>query len=91
MPPLDLLFARIRGEYREMPGLRVTFTQACRLWQLDAATCEVVLHTLQAEGFLTCTPNGMFVSLPAPKAAAALPLAIARESAGTAGPQRRSA
>jgi len=91
MPPLDLLFARIRGEYREMPGLRVTFTQACRLWQLDAGTCEVVLHTLQAEGFLTCTPGGMFVSLPTPKGAAALPLNIARDPGDATGPRRRSA
>jgi hypothetical protein len=31
MPPSELLFARIRGEFREMPGLRLTFAQACRL------------------------------------------------------------
>jgi hypothetical protein len=43
MPPLDSLAARIRGEYREMPGLRLTFAQACRLWQVDASTCETLL------------------------------------------------
>jgi hypothetical protein len=28
MPSLESLVARIRGEYREMPGLRLTFAQA---------------------------------------------------------------
>jgi hypothetical protein len=49
MSPLESLVARIRGEYREMPGLRLTFAQACRLWQVDASTCEAVLHTLLKE------------------------------------------
>lgn len=48
----DSLVARIRGEYREMPGLRLTVAQACRLWQIDAAVCEAVLHTLIEERFL---------------------------------------
>ena len=26
---------RIRGEFREMPGLKLTIAQAARLWQLD--------------------------------------------------------
>jgi hypothetical protein len=64
MSPLDSLVERIRGEFREMPGLRLTLAQACRLWQVDAATCEVVLCRLLAEGFLGRTPNGMFVALP---------------------------
>jgi hypothetical protein len=41
MTPPESLVARIRGEYREMPGLRLTFAQACRLWQLDAPTCRI--------------------------------------------------
>jgi hypothetical protein len=62
MSPLDSLVARIRGEYREMPGLRLTFAQACRLWQVDASTCEAVLHTLLKEHFLTRTKDGAFVA-----------------------------
>ena len=58
----DPLVTRIRGEYAEMPGLRLTFDQACRLWQLDARTCEVVLHVLIAEGFLVRTTNGAFIA-----------------------------
>src|SRR5256885_1886520 len=38
--PLESLDARVRGEYREMPGLHLTCAQACRLWQLDAIECE---------------------------------------------------
>jgi hypothetical protein len=29
MPPFDVLRVRIRGEYREMPGLQLTVPQAC--------------------------------------------------------------
>jgi hypothetical protein len=74
---LDSLLARIRGEYQEMPGLRLTRAQACRLWQVDPATCEVVLQTLLAEGFLARTTNGMFVASPAPEMARVKPLKAA--------------
>ena len=58
------LLARIRGEYREMPGLCLTLAQACRLWHLDASTCEMALQTLVGEQFLMRTKNGAFVALP---------------------------
>ena len=63
MSPPETLLLRIRGEYREMPGLRLTFAQACRLWQVDAATCKVVLQTLVDEGFLIARQDGTFISL----------------------------
>lgn len=67
------LLSRIRGEYREMPGLRLTFTQACRLWQLDGATCHQVLEKLLGERFLRRTPDGSYTvfSVPSPTAAKA--------------------
>jgi hypothetical protein len=34
----DSLLDRVRGEYREMPGLQLTIAQACRLWQIDRST-----------------------------------------------------
>ena len=37
------LLSRIRGEFREMPGLRLSLEQAMRLWSLDRATCVDVL------------------------------------------------
>ena len=61
-PPLESLVARVRGEYLEMPGLRVTFARACRLWQLDAATCEMLLDHLVGEGFLNRTASGFYVA-----------------------------
>jgi hypothetical protein len=41
--PLEDICRRIRGEYIEMPGLRLTVTQAQRLWGLDRTACETVL------------------------------------------------
>ena len=35
--------ARVRGEYLEMPGLRLTPEQVRRLWRLDEPSCEAVL------------------------------------------------
>ena len=58
------LLDRIRGEYREMPGLQLTVAQACRLWQIDQPTCKAVLRQLMHEDFLRQTPNGGFVALP---------------------------
>lgn len=59
----DLLLARIRGEYREMPGLRLTFPQACRLWHLDPVRCRAVLEGLVAEGFIHQAHDGAFTAL----------------------------
>jgi len=36
----------------EMPGLRLTVAQACRLWNVDAATSLDVLNRLVDEQFL---------------------------------------
>ena len=63
MMPLESLAVRIRGEYCEMPGLRLTVAQGCRLWQLDAATCEALLEQLVREAFLYRTPNGAYIAL----------------------------
>jgi hypothetical protein len=52
---------RIRGEYLEMPGLRLTAAQAQRLWNLDRPTCENLLGTLVTSRFLQQTRDGSFV------------------------------
>jgi hypothetical protein len=54
------LIARIEAEYREMPGLSLTHTQAQRLWQLDEASCRTVLAQLVASGFLQLTAKGLY-------------------------------
>jgi len=40
------LHYRIWNEFFEMPGLRLTLGQACRLWALDPSTGAVVLQDL---------------------------------------------
>jgi hypothetical protein len=55
------LLTRIRAEYREMPGLRLTLLQARRLWGVDIMTCSAALTTLEASGFLASTRDGAFV------------------------------
>ena len=55
------LLLRIRGEYLEMPGLRLTLHQATRLFNLDALTCDIALRTLVEDGFLWQTPQGAFL------------------------------
>ena len=64
MSPLESLVARIRGEYTEMPGLRLTLAEACRLWQVDARTCESLLEQLVRETFLRKTLDGAYIALP---------------------------
>jgi hypothetical protein len=70
--PTESLVVRIRGEYSEMPGLRLTIVQACRLWQLDASTCGMVLEQLVRESFLRKTIDGAYIALPRGQAKAQL-------------------
>lgn len=51
---------RIVAEYREMPGLSLTSSQAARLLGLDAAQCGRLLETLVAEGHLRRTSQGKY-------------------------------
>jgi hypothetical protein len=52
---------RVRGEFLEMPGLRLTPQQARRLWRLDETACNEVLRALVAAEFLAMTRDGAFV------------------------------
>jgi hypothetical protein len=64
---MEALIQRVRGEFREMPGLRLTFAQACRLWQLDPITCAAVLERLTRDGVLLQTRQGHYVAVPRPR------------------------
>ena len=55
-----LIAERVRGEFREMPGLTLTLAQAGKLWSLDAATCTEVLSYLVNVGFLCQRADGAF-------------------------------
>ena len=52
---------RVRGEFLEMPGMRLTEAQARRLWNLDAASCEALLSALVDSKFLFRTRDGAYM------------------------------
>ncbi len=54
------LFHRVRGEFLEMPCLRLTLAQAARLWALDHSTSEKILAGLTSSGFLARTSEGAY-------------------------------
>ena len=54
------LLRRVRAEYLEMPGLRLTAPQARCLFGLDSETCDAVLATLLDAKFLIRTKTGLF-------------------------------
>jgi hypothetical protein len=60
--PPEWLVARVWGEFFEMPGLRLTCEQACRLWQVDVSTCKKLLDHLVREGSLCKTNSGFYVA-----------------------------
>jgi hypothetical protein len=57
----DEVLRRVRGEFLEMPGLRLTEAQARRLWNLDAASCQELLSALVDSKFLFRTGDGAFM------------------------------
>jgi len=58
---LHPLVDRVRSEFIEMPGLRLTPAQAARLWGVDDASCHHVIAALVRAAFLRWTPGGMVV------------------------------
>lgn len=56
----DHLLRRVRGEYREMPGMRLTIDQAMRLWMLDRTTCTSIFDCLVAAHFLEVDGTGRY-------------------------------
>ena len=55
------LLERIRAEYLEMSGLRLTAVQVQRLCGLDGATCAALLDPLVAVGFLRRDPDPHYI------------------------------
>ena len=58
---VHLLVERIRGEFREMPGLQLTLAQAQRLFGLDPTACRQVIEALVDASFLRWTSSGTVV------------------------------
>jgi hypothetical protein len=58
---IDDALRRVKGEYLEMPGLRLTPAQAQRLWGLDREACDALLGALVDTKFLYRTRDGAFM------------------------------
>jgi hypothetical protein len=56
----NTLLARIRAEYTEMPGLRLTLEQAQRLCGLEPAVCKALLDALVDAKFLCVKADGAY-------------------------------
>ena len=72
--PAERLLERVRGEYLEMPGLRLTFQQVQRLCGIEQTMCQLVLDSLVDAKFLYVKSNGHYALLtdgeiPYPRAA----------------------
>ena len=65
MTPLpDGLLERLRAEYREMPGMRLTAAQVQRLCGIERTICQDVLDQLVAAKFLWVSAHGTYARLP---------------------------
>jgi hypothetical protein len=60
---IDDALRRVKGEYLEMPGLRLTPAQAQRLWGLDREACDALLGALVDTKFLYRTRDGAFMRM----------------------------
>ena len=55
---LEAVVRRIRAEFVEMPGLRLTPAQAIRLWGLEREAFHAVIESLIGSSFLRWTTSG---------------------------------
>ena len=62
----DDVLRRVKGEFLEMPGLRLTEAQARRLWGLDCESCAALLSALIDANFLFRTRDGAFMRVEHP-------------------------
>jgi hypothetical protein len=60
----DNLLRRVRGEYRDMPGMRLTIDQAMRFWMMDWPTCTRIFDSLVAAQFLELDNTGRYRKVP---------------------------
>ena len=61
MANLEPVLQRIRGEFHESPGLRLTHWQFQRLWNLDSDEARLVIQQLLQTRFLRGARDGTFV------------------------------
>ncbi len=63
MTTLTNILERLRGEYLEMPGLRLRAEQVQRLCGIERTLCQSVLDALVGEQFLCVRPDGHYARL----------------------------
>jgi hypothetical protein len=56
----DVILQRVYGEFLEMPGMRLTPSQAQRLWGLDERTCLLLLEYFVDAKFLCRSAHGLY-------------------------------
>jgi hypothetical protein len=61
----QLMVQRVRAEFAEMPGMRLTSPQLERLCGVPHEACRIVLDALVASGFLIIDPDGTYRRHPA--------------------------
>jgi hypothetical protein len=59
----DTIVLRLRGEFMEMPGLRLTMVQVQRLCGVERTDCEQALDTLVDAKFLCRNADGTYARL----------------------------
>lgn len=60
MRTIDEVVGRLRAEYLEMPGMRLTYVQVQRLCGIEHLLCQRVLDALVADRFLSATADGYY-------------------------------
>ncbi len=61
MTASESLLQRIRSEFVESPGLRLTTWQFQRLWNLDPDECQMIIQRLVSTQFLREARDGTLV------------------------------
>jgi hypothetical protein len=57
----EQILERLRAEYREMPGMRLTLEQVRRLCGIEQPLCKVALEALVEAKFLHLGSDGAYV------------------------------
>jgi hypothetical protein len=57
---MEEVVRRVRAEFLESPGLRLTPRQAQRFWSLDPDTCMALFDALVSSRFLERTASGQY-------------------------------
>ena len=63
MRTIDDVVSRLRAEYLEMPGLRLTSAQVQRLCGIEGTLCHLLLESLVDAKFLCVSSDGHYARL----------------------------